>query len=279
MTEFLGFGPGSQPVDEDGGVLEFMELPKAMATYRAPALPEPEQVADLAAAKAILWAVAADLKSWQPGTSITHDLTHLSRKEAAFVSDVLGDGEVSVIGGAHLQAQESVMAGVWRVRETDADGAILGDRIEIGVFPPSIEAITFRGSRSAIDIPPAFAPGVFNAPPLLVEINEAIARSGPDSADNHSINLSLLPHTEEDLTLLDTLLGKGPVTVLSRGYGNCRVMATGLRHTWWVRFYNSQDTVILNQIEISMLPDVVVASAEDIADSAVRLEEIMAVYA
>lgn len=279
MTEFLGFGPGSQPVDEDGGVLEFMELPKAMATYRAPALPEPEQVADLAAAKAILWAVAADLKGWQPGTSITHDLTHLSRKEAAFVSDVLGDGEVSVIGGAHLQAQESVMAGVWRVRETDADGAILGDRIEIGVFPPSIEAITFRGSRSAIDIPPAFAPGVFNAPPLLVEINEAIARSGPDSADNHSINLSLLPHTEEDLTLLDTLLGKGPVTVLSRGYGNCRVMATGLRHTWWVRFYNSQDTVILNQIEISMLPDVVVASAEDIADSAVRLEEIMAVYA
>lgn len=171
------------------------------------------------------------------------------------------------------------MAGVWRVRETDADGAILGDRIEIGVFPPSIEAITFRGSRSAIDIPPAFAPGVFNAPPLLVEINEAIARSGPDSTDNHSINLSLLPHTEEDLTLLDTLLGKGPVTVLSRGYGNCRVMATGLRHTWWVRFYNSQDTVILNQIEISMLPDVVVASAEDIADSAVRLEEIMAVYA
>lgn len=276
MAEFVGFGPGSQPAEDDGGVLEFMELPKEMAVFRAPIL-DRHDTTGLDAGKAVLNAMADSLDAWQPGACLVHDLTGLPKRDIAFVSDVLGNGEVSILCGADIQAQESVMAGVWRVRETDATGAVLSDRVEIGAFPASIAAAAFRGSSSAAVVPPAFGPGVFNAPPLLVEINEAVARSGPDNPSPHAINLSLLPHTEEDLTLLDEILGKGPVTILSRGYGNCRVMSTGLRHVWWVRFYNSQDTLILNSIEVSMLPDVVAASPEDIADSAERLREIMAV--
>ena len=278
MADFAGFGPGSQPEEEDGGVLEFMELPKEMATFRAPALPEPHDAVGLEAAKSVLNAMALSLEGLHPGQCIVHDLTGLSHRDSAFVSDVLGDGEVSILCGSTIQAQESVMAGIWRVRETDANGTLIADRVEIGAFPQSIAALAFRDSTSSIAVPQSFGLGVFNAPPLLAEINEAIALSGPDNAVPHSINLSLLPHTEDDLTVLDQLLGKGPVTVLSRGYGNCRVMSTGLRHTWWVRFYNSQDALILNSIEISMLPDVVAAAPEDIADSAGRLREIMAVY-
>lgn len=278
MAEFAGFGPGSQPAEEDGGVLEFMELPKEMTTYRAPVLPEPQDTKGLERPKTILRTMISSLDVWKPGDCIVHDLTGFSPREAAFVSDVLGDGEVSILCGAETQAQESVMAGIWRVRETDGAGNLVSDRVEIGTFPASVEKRAFLHSRASIDIPQNYGMGVFNAPALLAEINDAIERSGPDNPDAHSINLSLLPHTEDDLTLLDDLLGKGPVTVLSRGYGNCRVMATGLRHTWWVRFYNSQDTLILNSIEVSMLPDVVSASAEDIADSADRLREIMAVY-
>ena len=34
-------GPGSQPGEDDGAELQYIELPKAMRTYSAPALPEP----------------------------------------------------------------------------------------------------------------------------------------------------------------------------------------------------------------------------------------------
>ncbi len=94
----------------------------------------------------------------------------------------------------------------------------------------------------------------------------------------HIINLSLLPHTEEDLAFLEHVLGRGNLIILSRGYGNCRIHATGTRDTWWVRYYNSQDTLILNSIEISPVPEVALAAAEDIADSVERLAEILAIY-
>jgi hydrogenase-1 operon protein HyaF len=94
----------------------------------------------------------------------------------------------------------------------------------------------------------------------------------------HAINLSLLPHTEEDLALLDSHLGRGPVHILSRGYGNCRISSTATRHVWWVRYYNSQDTLILNSLEVADVPDVALASPEDLEDSAQRLAEILGVY-
>jgi hydrogenase-1 operon protein HyaF len=47
---------------------------------------------------------------------------------------------------------------------------------------------------------------------------------------------------------------------------------------WWVQYFNSQDTLILNTLEVSDVPNVACASPEDIADSRQRLEEIMKVY-
>lgn len=278
MADFMGVGPGSQPGEEDGGVLEYMEMPKGMTIFRAPILPEPDATEGIVEAKAVLRRILASLEDWKPGTCPRHDLSGLDKKNLDFVSQALGDGEVSIICGNSIQSQESVMAGVWRVRVTGASGQLVSDVVEVGIFPQSVMAHAFAGSGHAIDIPRSFGAGVFNAPPLLAEINEAIGKSGLGDNPAHVINLSLLPHTEDDLTLLDTLLGHGPVTILSRGYGNCRVMTTGLRDTWWVRFYNSQDTLILNSIEITPLPDVVCASPEDIADSAERLSEIMAIY-
>jgi hydrogenase-1 operon protein HyaF len=95
----------------------------------------------------------------------------------------------------------------------------------------------------------------------------------------HVVNLSLLPHTEDDLAWLDAALGEGAVTILSRGYGNCRITSTGVANVWWVQYFNSQDTLILNTIEVSRVPNVACAAAEDLEDSAQRLREILEVYA
>ena len=41
---------------------------------------------------------------------------------------------------------------------------------------------------------------------------------------------------------------------------------TATRNVWWVQFYNSQDALILNSIEVTAMPEVAVAAPEDIAD-------------
>ena len=127
ISSFLG--PGSQPGDEDGGKLDYMQMPSAMMTFAAPDLPEPEDTAGLAAAKAALAEVLARLQAYESdGAHNVVSLTGLDAADLALVNQVLGEGEVSVVGGAELQAQEAVLAGVWRVRGTDGErDAVVGE--------------------------------------------------------------------------------------------------------------------------------------------------------
>lgn len=270
-------GPGSQPADDDGGVLDYMSMPSGMMIFAAPDLPEAEDAEDLVAGKAALEDLLILLQGYETEKGGRVDLSGLDEANANLINQVLGEGEVSVIGGSRIQVQEAVLAGVWRVREADADGNPVADYVEVAAFPGAVLEAAFRSAQEQVSIPDRFGPNIFNAPPLLPEINEYVARSS-DAALPHVINLSLLPHTEEDLGLLNDLLGRGESTILSRGYGNCRITATATKNTWWVQFYNSQDTLILNSIEICRIPEVACAAPEDIADSADRLNEILEVY-
>jgi hydrogenase-1 operon protein HyaF len=268
-------GPGTQPLDEDGAELSYMEMPKGMRTYAMPSVPEPDQVDDISAALALLTEVRDALAE---GSNASFDLGGLDRQNRQFVDQVLGDGEVSIVAGSAIQAQESVLAGVWRVYELDAAGQLQRDTIEVGGFPRCVllvaQAAALPSLRSHDGVLPAM---VYNAPALVTEMTDKLVawRSG---ADAHVINLSLLPLSDEDVSYLDARLGPGAVTVLSRGYGNCRISSTGTRNGWWVRYFNSREAVILNTIEITEIPSVAVAAPEDLGDSGQRLGEILEVY-
>jgi len=171
------------------------------------------------------------------------------------------------------------LAGVWRVQRLDGQNRLIADALEVGVMPRALTDNAFAGAADRIDTAIRDLPdGVMNALPLLAELNAKIAEYRP-GAEPHVINLSLLPQTEQDLALLEQRLGRGQTTILSRGYGNCRIGATATCKVWWVQYFNSQDSLILNTMEVSDIPSVACASAEDIADSAQRLQEILAVYA
>ncbi len=274
----LMIGPGSQPEEQDG-VLSYMPMPSSMSVFSVSSLPEPEEAEARDAGKAALHEVLCVLENFENGKgAATIDITHLDGANRAFIDQVLGEGEVSVVAGATHQAQESVLAGVWRVQIANQEGRLVSDLIEVGSFPRAILDITFAGARDGVSIPKTFGASVFNAPALLPEINEHIEKV-EQAASPHVINLSLLPHTVEDLELLGRQFGKGDVAILSRGYGNCRVTSTSTKNVWWVQYYNSQDTLILNSIEITPLPEVVRAAREDLTDSAMRLREILEVYA
>jgi hydrogenase-1 operon protein HyaF len=113
-----------------------------------------------------------------------------------------------------------------------------------------------------------------NSPSLLTEIRAGVARyKAGDEA--HVINLTLLPLTPDDHGVLDRALPVGTVAILSRGFGNCRVTSTAIRNLWRVQYFNSMQTLILNTLEITRVPEVALAAEEDLADSRERLAELL----
>ncbi len=280
MNEFPISGPGTQPAELDGAELDILQLPSGMDTYIAPPLPEPEEVQGLDAGLALLHQLGEQLSAYKTGVSqpavVLNDLDPRNR---ALVDQVLGEGEVSIVieGAEHRRIQESVLAGVWRIQQTNSDGLLLDDRIEVGPIPQQVVQTAFAEAKNKVELVSPLPPGVLNSPPLFSEINDQV-HNWKAGKTSHVINLTLLPQTEEDLGFLQQQLGAGKVSILSRGYGNCRISSSGTRNVWWVQYFNSQDRNILNTLEITDVPGVACAAPEDIADSAVRLDEILEIY-
>lgn len=261
-----GFGPGSQP--EPDGELQYMTMPSGMRTY-SPHIPEAEDQAALVEAIAMLaeMAAAAEIVA-QGAPPVEFDLATLSPAARKVMADALGQGEVSmkIRGLPAVMVQESVFAGVWMLLAAGLD--------KVEVAPVPILALTRAHipHRPAIGALARRIPGLANSPAILTELMD---KSRSHRGEAHIINLSLLPHTPEDLTWLDEALGEGAVTILSRGYGNCRITATAQAQVWKVQFYNSMDTLILDTYEVTAMPEVALAAAEDLADSAIRIRDVI----
>ena len=264
-----GFGPGSQPEDGDGQQLDYLAMPSGMRTFEGH-MPEIEDADALAPALDLLAAVAGACDEAAAGAGQAFDLTALDAVNRRFVAETMGEGEVSclIAGQSEVRAQESVFAGVWMV-----SGAGI-DRIEVGPVPRDVTLRAFQSVEPAVGLLAARNPGVVNSPALITELMDQ-SQTWRAGQMPHVVNLSLLPHTPEDLEFLDIALGRGSVTMLSRGYGNCRVTATGLNHVWRVQFFNSMDTLILDTFEVTDVPEVAIAAREDFEDSAGRLREVL----
>nr|WP_258769239.1 hydrogenase expression/formation protein [Bradyrhizobium arachidis] len=202
------------------------------------------------------------------------DLNHLERE---LLADVIGEGEVAGVvalpGGSLVQIQEAVLAGLWRVRiETDS----LHEYLEVGAIPEIVKraAADLTAANFEIGQPPE---GAMNVLPVLAEIQERAPAWRPGM---HSliINFTLLPMSPVDMSFLQETIRNGPIQLVSRGYGTCRVHATGIRNVWSVQFLNAMDTIILDTLEVGGVPTVAVAADEDFEDSAKRLREIIEVY-
>jgi hydrogenase-1 operon protein HyaF len=273
-------GPGSQPVDEDRVPLDY-PMPSGMATYSMPELPEPDELAGVEAAIALLGLMQRELAGYRIGRpAVVLPLDDLDERNIDLINQILGNGEVSMKyhGAVVARIQESVLAGVWRLQYLDANEQVQRDVIEIAGIPGLVREATFSAAAAEVAFSQADIPDtVYNAAPLLTEINDKLPEYRPGSLP-HVINLSLLPHTNEDIDFLSAMLGGGPVVILSRGYGNCRITSTATRNVWWVQYFNSQETLILNTLEISGVPEVACAAQEDIDDSAQRLLEILEIY-
>jgi hydrogenase-1 operon protein HyaF len=273
------FGPGSQVEDE---TLSYLTLPQGMDTYRPQPLPEADALAGRAGAQRVLRETLHALAAvCREGGTRCVTLAGLGAEDLALVNQVLGEGEVSARvlpageGGHEVQVQESVFAGVWRVTVV-GEGGVVRDHLELGAVPQVLRDAAATDSATFVTpaLPAPLPPEVMNAPRLIEEIEE-VAHTWRSGAAPHVVNLTLLPVTPMDIALIDHRLGTGRVLVLSRGYGNCRITNTGLRHGWRVVYYNSQDAVILNTVELTDMPQAACAAPDDLQDSHERLQEVL----
>lgn len=207
------------------------------------------------------------------------DLSDFGADDLELLGQVLGEGEVSATvalpDGVIAQIQESVMAGLWRVRFVDATGALAADYAEVATVPAAVERAA-RMTRVLEDLPAPPA-GAMNVMSLLTEIRDR-ALGHVAGAPSHTVTFSLFPMSDADMTHLQETLGPGPIQMLSRGYGTCRIVATGVRNVWSVQFFNAMDTIVLDTLEIGDVPVTARAAVDDFRDSAERLKEIREAY-
>jgi hydrogenase-1 operon protein HyaF len=267
-------GPGSQP--EEAEPLNMLPLPSGMSTFRMPQVPESADRAAMARARDVLAELLARLEAWDGalGAHPRLDVTPLDEDALLTLNQVLGEGEVAIRlqGERDIQIQETVFAGVWRVQRLDGAGRLERDEIEACALPAVVlefAAADASGMR-AVDTPV----GAMNSPALLTEIRQQLARYRPGEPA-HVVNLTLLPLSPADHKVLEQALPVGPVAVMSRGFGNCRITSTAARHVWRVQYFNNMQTLILNTIEVVDVPEVALAAPEDLADTRTRLAELV----
>jgi hydrogenase-1 operon protein HyaF len=231
----------AEPVSPyDDPECSYVAMPAAMQTFAAPSLYDIPLEAD---GDKVLEQLQQGLAACLQGESgNTIDLLQYDSPTVKFVRESLGTGEISVL-------------------------ADLPDRRVM------MDEAVFTGGRGAL-LPCAFPDGVMNAPALL---HELFAKSAAFSAGSvEVVNLTLLPLSPEDNALLVETLGLAGLSILSRGYGDCRISLTRLPHVWWVQYFNSSEQLILNTLEITDLPQVALAAREDLEDTLERLQAMQA---
>ena len=268
----VGIGPGSQPADDPP---QLLDLPRDISGFVMPQVPETDDRAHFDEARDLIRQVV-EAMAGDAGVPARLELTDLAPPTIDLLNQMLLEGEVSALltsPRGTVKIQETNFAGVWRLLHYSAGGELVHDFLEICPVPEAILRFARESSQERLNLPAA-PEGVMNSPSVLVELQEQAARYRAGDTP-HVINLTLLPLSPQDLAHLESSVPAGPVAILTRGYGKCRVSSTALRHVWRVQYFNTMNTLILNTFEVVDIPEVVQAAAEDLEDSRDRLRELL----
>lgn len=271
--------PGDAKHQDDE--LRFAEMPRGMMTFSMPHVPEHSDAETLFEVYRILRELSEAIKGWvfsEYEAGPRYDFAALPKEVRDVLNEVLGEGEVSariedVQNARNISVQESVFSGLWRVREFDPEGKEVAHWIEVGAIP---RIVIESAQQAALPAFPAITlpEGTMNAAALFSEMTEQLAHFNVDTRA-HVVNLTLLPLNPADYDALLLALPVGPVAMVSRGFGSCKVSSTGVRHIWRVQHFNSKNHLILNTLAIIECPHVICAAREDIEDMQERLTDLM----
>jgi hypothetical protein len=102
------------------------------------------------------------------------------------------------------------------------------------------------------------------------EIATLLARLS-EHGETGAIDLKSLPVGSNDREALVALLGEGEVNAEVEAFGVTRVRETRFRGVWWVTYENSAGDVIAEFIEVTLVPEILKAPVEELAEAATQL--------
>ena len=257
--------------------IAYMPMPREMTTFEMPSVPGPGPGSDVAGARDVLARFLRQYGAWLDADAELPrlDLKDLPAQSLRVLNETLGEGEVAATADAdhEIRFQETVFTGVWREQHFDAAGGLLHDYLLAAPVPPLVGQLARERAGARLrDFP--LPVGAMNVPALIHELQEAMDCSGPGVLP-HVINLTLLPLSPEDTAHIDRVLDGGSVVILSRGFGNCRISSTAARDVWRVQYFNNMQTLILNTIEVTPMPEAALAAREDLVETRTRLAELV----
>ena len=107
--------------------------------------------------------------------------------------------------------------------------------------------------------------------PILHEILHALKRLARN-AEITTIDLRAMPFGPGDEEQLNNRLGRGEVTARMNALGKSEIWETAYPGVWVLEHYNSAGERIAWQIEITRIPTILQAPAEDLTESIDRLD-------
>lgn len=106
----------------------------------------------------------------------------------------------------------------------------------------------------------------------ILEHLEALARDGTEAA----IDLRGLPMSNADREELEDALGHGEIRVALTAMGESELWETRFNGVWWVRHRGTDGQVIAEQVEITLLPEILKTDPADARTAAARMREHIA---
>jgi HupH hydrogenase expression protein, C-terminal conserved region len=89
--------------------------------------------------------------------------------------------------------------------------------------------------------------------------------------ESGAIDLHSLPMTQADRSELEESLGHGDVEAMLNVAGTSEIWETRYSGVWWLRHFGADDRIATERIEITAVPEILVAHNADIIAAVARL--------
>ncbi|MCU0840818.1 MAG: hydrogenase expression/formation protein [Thiobacillaceae bacterium] len=113
-----------------------------------------------------------------------------------------------------------------------------------------------------------------NAPAVLREIGELLHRLAEEGVGG-AIDLRSLPFLPGDRVWLEERLGCGEVEISLQAGGLSTFSETRFPGVWWVVHRNPQGAVVSEQVEVTRVPDIIVADPNDVRNGLANLNDLI----
>lgn len=122
-----------------------------------------------------------------------------------------------------------------------------------------------------VQIDPNVAPTGM-VPALLRELDEALQALMMEGT-RHVVDLSTLPLSTADRSMLNSELGEGEMRIDLEALGRSQIRESTFPGVWWVRHEGPDGMLLADHIEVTYIPEIVPAHASDVVTGQARLAE------